>query len=124
MTLKNLFTLNAVVTLIFGLAFLLLPAQTFSLYGVTADAPMKFVGELFGSAFLAFSVISWWARTATAGKAREAVVLGMFVGDLLGFIVSIINQLGGVVNAMGWSSVIIYLVFCLGFGYFQFLKKA
>jgi len=39
-----------------------------------------------------------------------------------GFVVALINQLSGLVNALGWSTVALYLLFALGYGYFQFKK--
>jgi len=122
MKLKSLFIFNAVLALVFGLAFVLLPSQTLSLYGVSVDAPLKYVGQLYGSALLVFCVTTWFARDAGDSPARSAFILGMFVGSLVAFIVSLINQLGGVANALGWSTVVIYLLLTLGYGYFQFLK--
>ena len=122
MKLKSLFIFNAVVSLLFGLAFVLLPVQALSLYGVTVDAPLKYVGQLYGSALLVFGLVTWLARDAGDSAARSAFILGMFVGSLVGFIISLINQLGGVANALGWLTVVIYLLFTVGYGYFQFLK--
>ena len=124
MKLKNLFILNAVLALVFGLSFVLIPVQALSLYGVTVDAPLKFVGQLYGGALLAFCVTTWLARNATDSIARSAIILGMLIGNVFGFVVSLINQLGGVANALGWSTVVIYLLLALGYGYFQFFKPS
>jgi hypothetical protein len=124
MNLSLLMTINTVVAAIFGIAFVIAPGQAVSLYGVTADAPLRYTAQLFGSALLGFAVLTWMARKATASDARNAIVLALFVADGLGFVLALIGQLGGVVNSMGWSTVVIYLLLALGFGYFQFLKPA
>jgi hypothetical protein len=46
------------------------------------------------------------------------------VSDGIGFVVGLIAQLRNVVNQVGWSTVVIYLLLALGFGYFQFKKPA
>jgi hypothetical protein len=123
MNLPTLMTANAVVAAIFGLALVIAPGQTTSLYGVTADAALRYVAQLFGAALIGFAVLTWAARNAADSEARRAIVLALFVADALGFILALLGQLGGVVSALGWSTVVIYLLLALGFGYFQFVKK-
>ncbi len=120
----TLMIINAVISLAFGLSFVLVPGQSLHMYGVTADAPLELVARLLGSAFLGYGVMTWSARSATASEVRRPVLLSIFVGDGVGFFVALIAQLGGVVNAMGWSTVVIYLLLALGCGYFLFLKSS
>lgn len=123
MKLKTLFIINAVVCLLFGLAFVLAPVQTIGMYGDdSVGGQFKYVGQLFGSALLAFGLISWFARNSAESNARSAIILSFAIGDLIGFVIALISQLGGAVNALNWSTVTIYLLLALGFGYFQFLK--
>ena len=124
MSLSLLMTVNAILAAIFGLAFVLAPGQAASLYGVTADAQFRYLAQLFGSALVGFAVLTWAARSASASDARKAIVLALFVSDALGFLLALIGQIGGVVNAMGWSTVAIYLLLALAFGYFQFVKPS
>jgi len=44
--------------------------------------------------------------------------MGMTVYNAVGFIVTLVALLTGVMNAMGWVAIVIYLFFALGFGYF------
>ena len=44
------------------------------------------------------------------------------LGGPAGFVVSLIAQLGSVLNALGWLNVGIYLLLALGFAYFQFMS--
>ena len=122
MKLSNLMVINTVVALVFGIAFVLIPAQTISLYGVTADSALKYVGQLLGAALIGYGVLTWWAKNVSESQARRAIVLALLVGDGIGFIVAFIGQLAGVVNTLGWSVVAIYLLLALGYGYFQFVK--
>jgi hypothetical protein len=124
MRLNTVLVINAVVAAVFGIAFVLVPAQVISLYGAEESAAVKYTGQLFGAALVTFAVLTWSARNAADSEARRAIVLALFIGDLVGLLVSLLGQLGGVVNALGWSTVVIYLLLALGFGYFQFLRPA
>ena len=123
MRLKTLLVINAVVSAVYGLGFVLVPGQVVSLYGVEESAALMYTGQLFGAALIAFAVLTWSARNAVESEARRAIVLALLIGDAVGFIVALIGQLGEVVNALGWSSVGLYLLLTLGFAYFQFVKQ-
>jgi hypothetical protein len=118
-----LFILNAVIALIFGLAFVLIPEQTTTLYGVDLGEGGIFIGRLFGAALLAFAVVTWLVRNAADSPERQAIILGLFVGDVVGFVASLLAQLAGVSNALGWSTVAIYLILAVGFGYLRFIGE-
>jgi hypothetical protein len=83
---------------------------------------MAFVAQLFGSALIGFAILTWSARSAGDSDARRAIVLAVFVSNAVGFVLSLMGQLKGLVNSLGWSTVAIYLVLALGFAYFQFTK--
>lgn len=124
MKLSTVFTANAVVTLLFGLGFTLVPATVLTLYGLTLSEGGLFVARLFGAALLGYAMLTWSARNTEESGARGAIVLGLFLGFAIGFIVSLAGQIAGVVNALGWSTVAIYLLLALGYGYFQFMKPS
>ena len=123
MSLNVLFTLNAIVGLLFSLGFLIVPEQLISLYGATLSPVGVIVARLFGALILGFIAILWLARDSGESEARRAIVTGGFVGWGVGFIVTLVGQFSGVVNNLGWVNVILYLLFTLGFGYFQFMKE-
>ena len=124
MKLKTLMTINAIVAIVFGVTFVIVPAQVYSLYDITPDEQLIYMGQLFGAALIGFALLTWMARNATDSDARRAIVLALFISNGIGFIVALIAQLSNVVNAFGWSTVAIYLLLALGFGYFQFFKPA
>ncbi len=128
MNLKNLFAINAVVAGLFGLAFVLVPGPLMELYGIEQPADellydqLLYIGRLLGAAFLMFSVLTWQSRDAQDSTARKAVVLALLVGFVVGFVVALVGQLNDIVNALGWTTVAIYLLFSVAYGYFQFRK--
>ena len=119
--LSTLMVVNALIATVFGVAFVVVPAQAASLYGPEVTPQLEYVAQLFGAALLGFAVLTWTAKDAPDSEARRAILLALFVGDGIGFVVSLIGQLGGVMNTGGWSTVVIYLLLAIGFGYFCFV---
>jgi len=122
MKLANLFTVNALIAALFGIAFLVAPAQILAAYEVTVTPGTAVVSRLFGAALFGYGVLTWRVRAAAPSDALRSIVLALCVGDGLGFIAALLGQLGGAVNALGWSTVVIYGALAAGFAFF--LPKA
>jgi hypothetical protein len=118
-----MFLLGAILALVFGLAFIVAPAQILALYDITLDPAGLFLARLLGAAFLAFAVTNWLVRNAGPTRERQAIALGHFVSEAVGFVASLLAQLDGVANGLGWSTVLIYLVLAVGFGYVYFVPE-
>ena len=118
MKLRNWMSAKAVVCVVFGLGFVILPGTLLSLYAISVGQGGIFTARLFGQAFIMLGLLLWLARNTAESTTQRAFALAVFVGDVVGFIVSLLSQLSGIANALGWSTVALYLVFALGFGYF------
>ena len=124
MKLKTLMIINSIVAIVFGVLFVIVPTHVYSLYDFTADEHLVFMGRLFGGALIGFALLTWIARNATDSDTRSAIVYALFTADAIGFVVALIGQIHKVVNVLGWSTVVIYLLLALCFGYFQFIKTS
>ena len=124
MNLKIMLLVNAVVAAVFGLALVIVPGEVAAIYGLTADAGLRYVGQLFGLCLVGHVVLCWFAKDAPESEARTAIVRALFVTNGLGLVVSLVAQLKGVTNAVGWSTVAIYLLLSLGWAYFLRAKPA
>jgi hypothetical protein len=124
MKLKILLVINAIVTIVFGVAFICVPSQVYSQYGIESNLHLNYSGQIFGAALLAIALLSWLVRNTTDSVTKRAIVVAFFVGDTVGFIVSLIAQFRGAMNAVGWSVVVIYLLLALGFASFTFKKSS
>ena len=122
MKLSNLMIISTFVAGPFGIGLVILPEELFSLYGVSSNPPLNYIGQLFGGCLIMIAILAWGARNATDSVALRAIVFSFFIGDAIGFCVALFAQLGGVVNALGWSTVLIYLFQSLGYGYYQFIN--
>lgn len=118
MNLKIMLLVNAVVAAVFGIALLVVPGAVIAIYGITADAGLRYMGQLFGLCLVGHVVLCWFAKDAPESEARTAIVRALFVTNGLGLVVSLVAQLKGVTNAVGWSTVAIYLLLALGWAYF------
>ena len=112
-------TVTAIGSLLFGLAYLLVPASVASLYGITLD-PSNQYPRFFGSALLGFAVILWLGRKVTSGSALRAVLAGSLVASFTGLVVAIFQTLSGTGNELVWSTVVVYFLLSLGFADFVF----
>ena len=117
MKLNVLFTINTVIAGFFGILLVLVAGKFLSLYGITMNPGSLLVANLFGAALIGFALICWCARNAEESEALKAIILAFFIADGVGFIMALIGQLSGAVNALGWSTVAIYLFLTLGYGY-------
>ncbi len=122
MKLSTLFIITAVVALIFGVAFIVVPNSAMGLYGISLDLGAQFLGRYLGSAFLGFAALAWLTRNAETSQARRAVVVSFFVATVLGLVVALYDKFAGAGNALVWLNVVVYLLLALGFGYFTFMK--
>lgn len=125
MTYKNITTFASVVAFIFALGFVFMPAQLTSYYNVTLNEGGIFIGQLFGAALLGFGVLNWFGRHFSDDQAKQGLVNANLAGDTVGFIFSLLAQLSGAAgtNALGWSTVALYLLLAAGFAYLRFFAR-
>jgi hypothetical protein len=120
----NMFLMIAtVVAAVFGLAFLIVPAELVALYGPRLNPVAVVVGRIAGSTILAFAIIYWGGRN---GKGAEALKAGLVAGCVtngLDALIMLHATWTGIVNAMGWSAVVINGLLAVGFAYFAWSKR-
>ena len=124
MTLKNLFISNAIIALAYAFGELIIPKTLLSLYFTTGtpSADILLTARLFGWGLLAVGLICAFAVNTPPSEARQAIIKGLFIADIVGLIVSLMGVLSGTFTAVGWSAVVIYLFLSAGYGYFWFIK--
>ena len=114
---------KAVVEIIFGIGFVLMPTTVASVFGMDLSPSGALMAQLFGAAFICEGIVLWFAKGgAISEKPVRGLVIGVVVSNAIGFIVCLLATLAGVWNALGWLSVALYLVFGLAFAYFLFKK--
>ena len=116
MNVKSFFTIHAIIALVFGLGFIVIPAQLVALYGGELNVAGVFMARLFGSALFTYAAVLWLARDTEDSTARRAIISGFFFTMFIGAGVALHAQLTGVVNVLGWSTVALYVALGIGYG--------
>ncbi len=61
-------------------------------------------------------------RIVTDPAAVRAITDGNLAANGVGLVVTLLAQTEGIVNNLGWSTVVLFLFFTLGFGYFYLTR--
>jgi hypothetical protein len=76
------------------------------------------MSRLFGGTLLAMAVMLWSARDFQDESAVRAVLIGLGVSGAVNLVVAILATTSGTINALGWTTVLIYLCGAAGAAYF------
>ena len=117
MKFKSLMIIKAIVCLGFGPLLLFLPSQLLNLLGSSYGPGAALTAREYGAALIGNLMLTWFARNVGKSVARKAIILHLFVYDAIALIATLIIQLSGGLNVLGWGIVFVYLFFSVGFGY-------
>lgn len=118
MKFQTLMIIKAVVCLALGVPILLATVFLYSLFGASLSPGGVFAAREYGASLIGNLMLTWFARNAAESVERRAIALALCVYDAIGFVVTLIAQLSGVLGPLGWGAAVIYLFFAVGFGYF------
>ena len=118
MRLKTLMIIKAIVCLGFGPLLLFVPGQLLNILGTSFGPGAALTAREYGAALIGNLLLTWLARNAEDSIARRAIIWNLFVYDAIALIFTLIIQLSGGLNVLGWGIVAVYLFFTVGFGYF------
>jgi nicotinamide riboside transporter PnuC len=121
---KTLLMLAGLFGLVFGLAYLFIPAVLLKFFGVELTDSTIMTARFFGGAVLGYGVLAWSARNSEDSATRRAIKLAIFVTTLIALVLSVISVVTKFFNAMGWIPVILFLLIAAAFGYVRFVKPA
>jgi hypothetical protein len=117
-TIKTFFTILAVLGLIHGIGFVLVPEQVASGYGMATSPSSVLTARLFGGALLAWGAIIWFAKDFRDEAAVRGVLIATVIADIVSLVVVVMGTLSGTMNALGWFAALIYLFSTAGSVYF------
>jgi len=124
MSYRVMFVINALVTLLAGLGFLIVPGRLLALFGTEARVPELLLARFFGSALLTLGLLLWFAKDAADEGAQKGMGIALLVGAFCGLVVTVIgvSPASGVIRSNGWAAIVVYVLFGLGYAYLVFLK--
>jgi hypothetical protein len=118
--LKTTFLIHFIVSLLFGLGFLLIPDVLGNWYGLKVQDWIAY--RLLGGALLGFAVSSWLSYKANSWESVRIVVLMEIVWPTLGALVTLYALLFAGFPALAWINAIILAAFAVAFGWFYSRK--
>ena len=114
MSAKIFLTINAVLAILYGLGFVLVPASSLAVYGVAPDPHVILSTQFFGSALLGIGVVFWFAKDFRDWDAMRGILIANVVAEIVGGLVNLWGTYQGLLNAMAWSSTIVYVLLLAG----------
>jgi len=123
MKLSTFFILRGIVALGYALTLLAIPGTMLSLYGITPDPGVNLMTLFLGVELVAVGLICLSARNFSDMSVVRAILTSMLIAEAIGVVVAIYGTLSGIFNPLGWTIVLIYGLFSLGYIYYLFIKK-
>ncbi len=124
LTFKNTTTITSIISLLFGLGFVLSPKEVLDIYDVPLSEEGYHVTKLFGAAFILIGLVLWFVKDLEPSDLRRNLSISFTVGNGLGAILTIINIFDDDtdVNGLEWLNVLLYGIFAGLFAYFAFVE--
>lgn len=125
MSLNTVFRFHAILAFSYAVLLGLFPNFTLSLLSSQSLNPVGTdITRIFGAAVLLIGILTWGAISLTDQSARKLIAQGLIIYTSLGAIISLMGQLAGNWNTLGWSNVVVYVVIAVGYAYALYGKRA
>ncbi len=122
MKLRTVSILDAAISLLLALGFLLGPATLLKFFGFTQGKTEVLLAQIIGAALVAFAALAWFARDSMDLKATPGPTVALIIFGAIGFVVTLLALLSQVTRAgAAWILVILFLVSAVAFAYYQFV---
>ena len=119
MKLSTFAMIITILAAVFGLAFIFIPAQVATFYGVSQDTAGLWVTRYFGASLLFIAMIYWsYSYVSPAAKSWPKLLIFSIIYDVIQLTLTTIALLSGVGNSNGWSTVVLYALLAIGSLYF------
>ena len=102
---------------------LFVPGWLLNILGTSYGPGANLTAREYGAALIGTLLLTWLARNAEESVARRAIIWNLFAYDAIALVATLIIQLSGGLNLLGWGIVAVYLFFTLGFGYLLLPKS-
>ncbi len=121
MKLRTLFVVDAIISLLLALGFLLGPATVLKFFGLSTGKTELLLAQVIGAALIGFGALAWFGKDAEDLPAVRAITASLLFFSGIGFLVVLLGMLGQVTRAgSAWLLVLLFLLSTIGYAYFQF----
>ena len=110
-------TITAAVLGAFGAGFVLMPGLVFGIYGVSLNASGLMLAHVAGAAIIGLAAFAWLSRNLAPDLVQRTLAPSLLLWFTIKAVVTLIAQLQGVFNTLGWSIVGLDVLFMAAFAY-------
>jgi hypothetical protein len=122
MNYRIMFLINAFISVLLGLGFLVLPNRILGLLGINEYAATKLISQFFGTAMLGLGLLLWFAKDVTEVNLIKGMGIALLAGAAAGLIPTVISTTSGILRANWWIAMVLYAILGLENAYLVFLK--
>ena len=123
LNLRTVFLINALVSFVLALGFLLGPEAMLKFFSLSTGNIEKLGAQLIGTALVAVGLLTWFAKDFADPAASSAVANSLFFSGLCGLVVTVLGMMSRVIRTNSWLIIVLYLLFIAGYGYLQFFSR-
>jgi hypothetical protein len=115
---SSLLSVAGAIAFAFGLGFFFAPSWTMNIYGASTGPVGYLMARYFGATLILVGLMYLLMRGVQEPTTARGLALASALGALAGLKVSLFAVRNGMVSALGWSTVAIYGLLFLSFGWF------
>ncbi len=113
MTYRTVATLSVILAVVYGLAALIVPSAIGSVFGITFDTIAEYETRLLGGAYVGYGIVNFLTRDTADPMTQRAVAAANGFAWAVSFVVSALGQVRGLSNSIGWTTVLLALLFTI-----------
>lgn len=120
LNLKTIFTIHAVIFLIYGLMDVFATETALSAFaeGVSPSPGVKLLLRMVGVTFLSMAALTWFMRDAQLSYGRRAALFALAIGLIGASILQVMGIMDGTIDDMNWLGVSISTAFGIAYIYY------
>jgi hypothetical protein len=122
MNYRIMFLINALIAVLLGLGFLVVPGRILGQFGVDEYAATKLISQFFGTAMLGLGLLLWFAKDVTDANLQKGMATALLVGAAAGLLMTVLGTTSGVLRANWWMALVVYTILGLAYAFLLFQK--
>jgi hypothetical protein len=121
MKIRTLFTVDAIISLLLALGFLLGPATILKSIGLSTGKTEVLLAQVIGAALVGLGALAWLGRDIEDPAAYQPLSAALLLFSGIAFVVVLLGLLAQATRAGGaWLLAVVLLLLTVGYGWFQF----
>jgi hypothetical protein len=121
MKFRTLLALDAVISILLALGFLLRPETILKFFGYSTGKTEALLAQVVGAALVGFSALAWFGRDEADPHGTQGTMIALISFSAIGFVVVLLGVMAQVTRAgSAWLLAALFLLPAAGYAYFPF----